>query len=913
MALRKPSDLLDKKEDSGVFKSPEVTPHITESYNKFVDNFETVNEIAEKTKVFEKVDELSERVEFLSKELSEKLTRTDLENAMLSQLMVLDENFKTIQSQVKGLNKKDLKEFKETVYNLSQVVDNLVESELPKYKKQVVKNKLFVGEQIKELQGIVIENITGIREEIDEKFDNIAEVIDNNLEYFNNQLKETSSQVKKTTETYTNLSKIVENKVSKENETLKEYGEIVESLTQAFEELSYALKEELNTSSKLTEEKFEKYRNQFENISSGLEKSIDNRLEDYRKELVGVKAEVAINEQHIKNVDKYLQDHHQDLEELKEEVFNEIEKLPVGNLQENFERLEKKIDFIKETYSKIEPDVVVKEVIGEGLLNEPPSSKNSDPLTPLDQNFVTLDQLQQHYRLFLNRIQQQISTFGGGGETQLKYLDDIVGIATNASAYDGKFLTYNNSIGKFEFVTVSGGGGSQDLNDVLQLGNTSSLGMSVGIVTASEFVGNLSGNATTATTAYNATIADYASVSGISTALQNPRTFEITGDIVASPVSFDGTGNVSFAATIQPNSVGLGTDTTGDYVQSISGTTNQIVVTGGDGEGSTPVLTIPSQFTAPQDVTVTRDLQVNRNLNVNGNITIGGTTASLFTSELKIYDPDIVLGVRTDGSGNDISTDNTANHGGIAIASTEGTPLVELYVVGVGETNPSTYKKFMWFKSGTFSGLGTDAWLSNYAIGIGSTQFPVGTRLAAGSVQFTEQDLSVVRNINSTGIVTSSQVTTNQINVGTGVTIYGSSGIVSTTQLYINSFPVNQSYTLSHTTGSLGVGATADFTISAGNAFHLLSVTSSTPAWIRVYGTSSGRSSDTRTSPGGTLPSSGSEYYAELVTTTTPQTIRLSPVPIVQGTNSEAFIRVINTDTVSRTIQLNFKVITIED
>ena len=60
----------------------------------------------------------------------------------------------------------------------------------------------------------------------------------------------------------------------------------------------------------------------------------------------------------------------------------------------------------------------------------------------------------------------------------------------------------------------------------------------------------------------------------------------------------------------------------------------------------------------------------------------------------------------------------------------------------------------MWFKEGSFSGLGTDAWLINYAVGIGSTQFPTGTRLAAGSVQFTENDISVVRDINASGIIT---------------------------------------------------------------------------------------------------------------------------------------------------------------
>ena len=54
------------------------------------------------------------------------------------------------------------------------------------------------------------------------------------------------------------------------------------------------------------------------------------------------------------------------------------------------------------------------------LLNEPPeeqqkSGDNVDPLTPLNQNFATLDDLSNHYRLFLNRINTQLATIGGGG------------------------------------------------------------------------------------------------------------------------------------------------------------------------------------------------------------------------------------------------------------------------------------------------------------------------------------------------------------------------------------------------------------------------------------------------------------------------------------------------------------------
>ena len=263
MALRKPSDLFNKKEISGIFESPEVSSNITESYNKFVDNFDKVNE-------------LSEKVEVLSQQLSEKLNRTDLENAMLSHLMVLDENFKSIQSQVKGLNKTDLRNFKESVSNLTEIVENLVEIEIPKYKKKITKNELHVGEQFNQFQEVIEESITNIREEIDTKFDNIADVVDNNINYFNQQLQETSSQVRKTADTYNNLSKIVENKISKETEKLNEYSKIIENIQET---------------------------------------------------LSGLKTQIFLNEKEFEKIDKYLQEHHQELVELKEEVFQFLKKL----------------------------------------------------------------------------------------------------------------------------------------------------------------------------------------------------------------------------------------------------------------------------------------------------------------------------------------------------------------------------------------------------------------------------------------------------------------------------------------------------------------------------------------------------------------------------------------------------------
>ena len=424
MALKKPSDLFDKTAE-------ENNIQIIESDNTLREELV-------------KVENLSEQVIQLQQELSQKVIKNDLESLVLSQINSMQENFDFLQNDFKKSNKKDIVEFKKKVSELTEIVGNLVENELPKYRKQVTKNEVVIDEKFNKF-------IIGIRNEIDTKVNDIAEVIDTNLEYFNTQLQETSSESKNTSDTYNKLSKIVENRISKENNKLDEYSQVIRSLHNSFVELEESLQEKTLTYNQIIEEKFETISSDVKNTINSIDKDVDTFKTQVSSDILSIKADVVINEQHIKNVDKYLQNHHQKLVELKEEVFGEIGKLTVGNLQENLERLEKKIDYIKETYSKIEPEVIVKEVIKEGLLNEPPDTKNSDPLTPLDQKFVTLDQLQQHYRLFINRIQQQISTIGGGGETRLKYLDDIVGIATNASAYDGKYLKYNHSLGKFEF------------------------------------------------------------------------------------------------------------------------------------------------------------------------------------------------------------------------------------------------------------------------------------------------------------------------------------------------------------------------------------------------------------------------------------------------------------------------------
>jgi hypothetical protein len=98
---------------------------------------------------------------------------------------------------------------------------------------------------------------------------------------------------------------------------------------------------------------------------------------------------------------------------------------------------------------KVSEEVVVstpQKLINEGLLNIPPETKTKDPLTPLNQNYATLDDLQNHYKLFLNRVQQQLSTLGGGGETRFEFLDDV---NRDSVKVDNHYIKFDETTGKF--------------------------------------------------------------------------------------------------------------------------------------------------------------------------------------------------------------------------------------------------------------------------------------------------------------------------------------------------------------------------------------------------------------------------------------------------------------------------------
>jgi len=192
--------------------------------------------------------------------------------------------------------------------------------------------------------------------------------------------------------------------------------------------------------------------------------------------------------------------------------------------------------------------------------------------------------------------------------------------------------------------------------------------------------------------------------------------------------------NADFTVTdgaVSIKNVDLGTQTTGDYVANIQGTTNEVTVSPTSGEGTTVTIGLPD------DVTITN------NLNVGGNLNVTGTINSVNTTQVNIVDNKINL--NTDFTGTP-----TAD-AGIRVERGEGTDVEILW-------NESDDRWTL-----TNNGTNYHAITRKYSATVGNgslTQIPVTHNLGARDVTVQVYDSSTFDTVECDVVRTSTSVVT---------------------------------------------------------------------------------------------------------------------------------------------------------
>ena len=349
--------------------------------------------------------------------------------------------------------KTSIDSYQERIESLNATVKEFTEVEIPKYNNLLIENKIKSEEEVKELEEKVLSRVNSVTEKLESLSEDIDKKASDRFEELQTVVGEYKEEINSISKTYESLYKDFKKREIYENKKLEDYSGEIQKFDKKFRFIEETVKEDLNEIQNVLVQSNKSYHSGLKNEVGKFRNKISQQMKD-------LEVNFTVNESHIKK-------QNENIVNLQEEIKEVLDKLQLDVLEDKNKKLVERINYIEDTISKFNEDSV-KSFLKEDNPNLPgdPSNRSSDPLTPLDQKFVTLDQLQEHYRLFINRVQQQISTIGGGGETRLQYLDDIAGISTNIGAYEGMTLIVDtNQTGKdkhkkFRFGGSVGAGGT---------------------------------------------------------------------------------------------------------------------------------------------------------------------------------------------------------------------------------------------------------------------------------------------------------------------------------------------------------------------------------------------------------------------------------------------------------------------
>ena len=263
----------------------------------------------------------------------------------------------------------------------------------------------------------------------------------------------------------------------------------------------------------------------------------------------------------------------------------------------------------------------------------------------------------------------------------------------------GNYVGSGATIGNGISGSVSSEGGTFTVTSNatnLNTGSTTVFRDASGNFSAGTITAALSGNATTATSAAALTTARNIAVSGavtgnanfdgsgnitISTTATSDPTITLGGDLSGS-ATLTNLGNATLTATINANSVALGTDTTGSYVQQGATSGNGI---SGSVNSEAGTFTVSSNATSSNtgNTIVYRDASGNFNAGtitgtLSGNASTATSAAALTTARNIALSGDVTGNTNFDGSGN-VSITTTIAANSVAL----GTDTTGNYVAGI--------------------------------------------------------------------------------------------------------------------------------------------------------------------------------------------------------------------------------------
>ena len=351
--------------------------------------------------------------------------------------------------------------YRQNIEDLNAKVKLFTETEIPKYSNLLVETKLKSEQEVKELEEEVLSKVNSLSEKVQSISEGIPEKTSEKIQELKEVTDEYREEIDSISNKYQSLYKDFKKREISENEKLESYSQDIEKYHKRFNFLEETVTEDLREIQNVLVASNESYHASLKTEVVKFRDKISKQMQDLTTDLV-------VNEKHIKK-------QNESIESVQEELKVVLEKLQMSSIEERSNSLLEKVNNVENILSKVNEKILLKED-NPTLPGDPSTNNSGDPLTPLDQKYVTLDQLQQHYKLFVQRVQTQLATLGGGG------IED----APN----DGQ--TYSRK-GR-QWVVAGGGGGGSFVTDSVGIHTTKNVG--IGSTARSDSALYVDGNAT---------------------------------------------------------------------------------------------------------------------------------------------------------------------------------------------------------------------------------------------------------------------------------------------------------------------------------------------------------------------------------------------------------------------------------
>ena len=356
--------------------------------------------------------------------------------ANLPEVKYYDEQLQQLEGKLVSLKESlpEVKYYDNDIVSLDEKIEQVRDSipQFPKWVNEVneVPDFSWIGKTFSVIDDDFVkvgDNIKAIRDRIDQEVAEISENFD--LKDFENKVEFEKAQ---------NNLKETKDKIYEE---LKETAIKIWDIHHGYKDDDRKLKKQI----------LSQYNKLNQNIQKQITETQDKNYEAnkvFENYLGGLREEIA----NLPKV-KYYDDHIQELRRDMKKDVSKLEKETSASIAE----LYKIVEDIKGKQELLKEDFEI--VNDRPIAPDPDEKQGDDPLTPTGQQFATLKDLAANYRLFVNRVEQQLYTIGGGGAGKIYDLDDVV---VGSATTNGTMLIYESSTQKWVGIASTAIGGAAD-------------------------------------------------------------------------------------------------------------------------------------------------------------------------------------------------------------------------------------------------------------------------------------------------------------------------------------------------------------------------------------------------------------------------------------------------------------------